>query len=87
VADGPPDLIAGRDQAPVRISFRLAAGASDLRPPNATPDDGGYVLDTTDATTALHELTGWALDAGVRLDGITVERPSLEDVYLELTAS
>jgi ABC-2 type transport system ATP-binding protein len=87
VADGPPDVIAGRDQAPVRISFRLAAGASDLRPPNATPDDGGYVLDTTDATTALHELTGWALDAGVRLDGITVERPSLEDVYLELTAS
>jgi ABC-2 type transport system ATP-binding protein len=88
VADGPPDVIAGRDRAPVRISFRLSgAGAADLQPPMATRDGGEYSIETTDATSALHELTGWALAAGVRLDGITVERPSLEDVYLELTAS
>jgi hypothetical protein len=30
-------------------------------------------------------LTGWSLQAGVPLDGLTVSRPSLEDVYLELT--
>jgi ABC-2 type transport system ATP-binding protein len=35
----------------------------------------------------LHQLTGWALDNGIALDQLTVERPSLEDVYLELTGS
>ena len=87
VADGPPDVIAGRQNAPVRIAFRLS-GDRTLRPPMASPQaDGGFVVEAVDATTALHELTGWAIDHGVRLDGLTVERPSLEDVYLELTGS
>jgi ABC-2 type transport system ATP-binding protein len=34
----------------------------------------------------LHELTGEALARGERLDELTVSRPSLEEVYLELTA-
>jgi ABC-2 type transport system ATP-binding protein len=38
-----------------------------------------------DLTAALHRLTGWALDNGVDLDGLSVSRPSLEDVYLQLT--
>jgi ABC-2 type transport system ATP-binding protein len=29
-------------------------------------------------------LTDWALRRGSELDGLTVERPSLEDVYLRL---
>ena len=33
----------------------------------------------------LHDLTGWALARGEGLDGLTVLRPSLEDVYLALT--
>ena len=33
----------------------------------------------------LHQLTGWALDHGTVLDRLTVDRPSLEDVYLRLT--
>jgi ABC-2 type transport system ATP-binding protein len=33
----------------------------------------------------LHELTGAALARGERLEGLTVTRPTLEDVYLELT--
>jgi ABC-2 type transport system ATP-binding protein len=41
---------------------------------------------TDDPTTLLHELTGAALARGHRLDGLSVTRPSLEDVYLELTA-
>jgi ABC-2 type transport system ATP-binding protein len=31
-------------------------------------------------------LTGWALERGIDLAGLTVARPSLEDVYLALTA-
>jgi ABC-2 type transport system ATP-binding protein len=33
-----------------------------------------------------NELTGWALDRGVDLEGLEVTRPSLEDVYLSLTS-
>jgi ABC-2 type transport system ATP-binding protein len=49
--------------------------------------DGGAVeRETEDPTTLLYELTGAALARGERLEGLTVSRPTLEDVYLELTA-
>jgi ABC-2 type transport system ATP-binding protein len=49
--------------------------------------DGNAVQrETDDPTTLLHELTGEALARGERLEGLTVTRPTLEDVYLELTA-
>jgi ABC-2 type transport system ATP-binding protein len=35
----------------------------------------------------LHELTSKALADGEELEGLEVTRPSLEDVYLELTAA
>jgi len=41
---------------------------------------------TDDPTTLLHELTGAALARGHKLESLTVTRPTLEDVYLELTA-
>ncbi|HWX95466.1 MAG TPA: ABC transporter ATP-binding protein [Solirubrobacteraceae bacterium] len=41
---------------------------------------------TDDATTLLHELTSEALARGERLEELSVARPTLEDVYLELTA-
>jgi len=47
---------------------------------------GGMVEQETDDPTALlHELTTAALDRGERLEDLSVSRPSLEDVYLELT--
>jgi hypothetical protein len=33
----------------------------------------------------LYELTSWAVQANVSLLGLEVTRPSLEDVYLEIT--
>jgi ABC-2 type transport system ATP-binding protein len=49
--------------------------------------NGGLVeRETDDPTTLLHELTGAALARGERLEALTVTRPTLEDVYLELTA-
>jgi len=39
-----------------------------------------------DPTRLLHELTAEALERGERLEELSVGRPSLEDVYLELTA-
>ena len=35
-------------------------------------------------TAAVHRLTGWAIDAGVELESLSVSRASLEDVYLAL---
>ena len=40
---------------------------------------------TPDPTVRLNELTGEALARGERLEGLEVRRPTLEDVYLELT--
>lgn len=40
---------------------------------------------TTDELTVLHELTGWALERRVELGGLTVNRLTLEEVYLRLT--
>ena len=44
-------------------------------------------MSTADPTGALHELTGWALGNDVDLARLEVSRPSLEDVYLDLTAT
>ncbi len=37
-------------------------------------------------TADLRLLTAWAADQGVELEGLEVRRPSLEDIYLELTS-
>ena len=49
---------------------------------------GGHdvVERTKDPTRRLHELTAEALARGEELDELEVRRPTLEDVYLELTA-
>jgi ABC-2 type transport system ATP-binding protein len=96
VAQGPPDSLAGRDRAATRIRFRLPAGVRQadiplpVGPAADAPEDlwGKLVeLDTDDPVRVLHELTGWALHSGHDLDALTVDRPSLEDVYLRLTGS
>jgi ABC-2 type transport system ATP-binding protein len=49
-------------------------------------DGEPVVAQTDDPTRLLHELTGEALAAGGTLEGLSVTRPSLEEIYLELTA-
>jgi ABC-2 type transport system ATP-binding protein len=49
--------------------------------------DGETVVEhTTEPTRRLHELTAEALERGEELEGLEVRRPTLEDVYLELTS-
>jgi ABC-2 type transport system ATP-binding protein len=49
-------------------------------------DDNGFVtISTPEPTAVLHRLTGWAIDGGRELTDLSVSRPSLEDIYLELT--
>jgi ABC-2 type transport system ATP-binding protein len=87
VAEGTPESIGGRDRAAVRIRFRLPADVpGDHLPVPAEPaDHGAYELHTDDELRVLHTLTGWALDRGVHLEELVVDRPSLEDIYLALT--
>jgi ABC-2 type transport system ATP-binding protein len=54
----------------------------------ASPAEDGHVeIRTEDEVRVLHELTGWALQGGHALAGLSVLRVSLEDVYLGLTKS
>ncbi len=88
VAQGSPATLGGRDTAATRVTFRLPDGGPtppDSVAAGAEVSDGLVRLRTEDPTRTLHELTGWALDRGIRLEGLDVTRPSLEDVYLDLT--
>jgi ABC-2 type transport system ATP-binding protein len=85
VAEGPPSTLAGRDVARTEIRFRVDDGDAVPALGQARQADGTFQVRTDDPTRVLHELTSWALDRGVRLEGLEVRRPSLEDVYLELT--
>ena len=49
-------------------------------------DGREVVLTTTEPTRVLHELTVEALAEGRELEDLSVRRPTLEDVYLSLTA-
>ncbi len=86
VAEGPPSTLGGRDTMQTVIRFRLADHL-DVVPPlgQVATADGTFDVRVDDATKALHELTGWALEHDTRLERLEVTQPTLEDVYLELT--
>jgi ABC-2 type transport system ATP-binding protein len=85
MAEGTPDTIGGRAQAAARIRFHLPPGVNvDELPLPAVEAGGAVELHADDPVRALHTLTGWALERGAPLEGLAVDRPSLEDVYLAL---
>jgi ABC-2 type transport system ATP-binding protein len=69
LAEGAPDSLGA---SRYRVAWRDASGTTVER-------------FTDDPTALLHTLTAEALERGERLDELSVTRPSLEDVYLELT--
>ena len=60
--------------ASTRAQIRYRAGGDEI------------VVETTEPTRTLHELTAQALADGIELEALEVRRPTLEDVYLELVA-
>jgi ABC-2 type transport system ATP-binding protein len=92
VASGTPDTLGGRDEGEAVITFRLPDGTTLADLPGdlsarSLPEGDRVELATTEPTRVLNQLTGWALARGEELDGLTVTRPSLEDVYLRLTGA
>jgi ABC-2 type transport system ATP-binding protein len=89
VAEGPPGTLGGRDMAEAMITFRLPEGTALADLPDHLPgpaeDDGVVTLRTSEPTSVLHTLTGWAVARGQELPALTLARPTLEDVYLQLT--
>ena len=90
VAEGTSETLGGRDRALSDISFRLPPGVTPADLPaaitsSARPRDGRVHLRVAEPTRALYELAGWALARDEPLHELTVGRPTLEDVYLELT--
>ncbi|HET8815361.1 MAG TPA: ABC transporter ATP-binding protein [Solirubrobacterales bacterium] len=72
VARGTPQDLGQRESGETTIRYRSAGRE--------------VMLQTATPVQTLHELTGEALARGETLEGLEVTRPSLEDVYLELTA-
>jgi ABC-2 type transport system ATP-binding protein len=70
VAEGPP-----AELHPGRARYRVSYVSSGRRVQHQTEDP----------TELLHRLTRDALARGERLEGLEVTRPTLEDIYLELT--
>jgi ABC-2 type transport system ATP-binding protein len=89
VAEGSPAELVGSRGDVTRVTFRLPDGAP--HPPASLTggaEPGGRIsIETAEPTKLLHGLTSWAITEGVGLLDLTVSKPSLEDVYLELTKS
>ena len=88
IAEGTPESLIGRQSSDTVIRFRPPRPVADMPESlraSIRQDGDSVELHTQDATRVLHDLTSWALQEHVMLDGLQVTRPSLEDVYLEIT--
>ena len=90
VASGRPEDLGGDRDQRTEISFRLPTGVVAAELPDsvrtrARIDAAAVSLSADDPVPVLRELTVWASDRHVGLPDLQVRRPTLEDVYLELT--
>jgi len=88
VAEGPPSSLAGRDHAHPRVVVRIPLDAvlpEDV--PHNSTSDGRVELLAENLIRTLYRLTGWAVEQGFDLDDLQIVRPTLEDVYLDLTGT
>ncbi|HET7489704.1 MAG TPA: ABC transporter ATP-binding protein [Acidimicrobiales bacterium] len=92
VAEGTPQTLGGRDRMRATIRFTLPSAIDDgdlpdaLRPLAEPSTDGRTVLLSDSPLVHLRLLAEWAIGRGVDLPDLDVRRPTLEDVYLALTA-
>jgi ABC-2 type transport system ATP-binding protein len=92
VVEGKPDELAAGDTIRTLVSFVAPFGVDATTiaaeaGARARVDGRRIELETDDAQRTLFRLTSWAERDGVTLDEIEVRRPTLEDVFLELTGA
>ncbi|MBV8195002.1 MAG: ABC transporter ATP-binding protein [Candidatus Dormibacteraeota bacterium] len=87
VAEGTPATLRGTSERRAVIRFALPSNVDAAALPlQAAIHDGVASIETATPTRAAHAITSWALDRNLELEDLEITRPSLEDVYLELTA-
>jgi ABC-2 type transport system ATP-binding protein len=92
VAEGTPGTLGGRNRMAATIRFTLPAGTSADELPSElraqpTGEDGRVTLTSETPLAHVGALADWAGARGIDLPDLDVRRPTLEDVYLELTRS
>jgi ABC-2 type transport system ATP-binding protein len=93
VAQGTPQTLGGRQLEAAQITFSPPSGTSarDLPPEFAErlQEHGGerLLLPSTNVAADLYLLSSWVLQRGLELEDLEVTRPTLEDVYLQLTTA
>ncbi len=90
VATGSPRELADDLARATTVSFRLPHGTHSDGPPPLPADalvrEGDLVtVRTSEPQPLLHSVLAWAHDTKVELTDLEVRRPSLEDLFLELT--
>jgi ABC-2 type transport system ATP-binding protein len=90
VASGKPDELGASIGSASEVRFRLPAGVTadqlDKVVHEELASSGSEVsFRTEDVQKALFHLTGWAERHHVQLQDIQVQRPTLEDIFLQLT--
>ena len=91
VAEGTPGTLGGRDSEDAVVRFSLPAGVALGRPARSGETavaggfDGAVEAHARDPLPLLGALAGWVAPRDLQLPDLTVSRPTLEDVYLQLT--
>lgn len=85
VAQGTPESLGDRQSAKTVISFTAETAEGLPVAGLHVGENGRMEIRSDDPTRDLYALTGWSLDRRVDLIDLTVARPTLEDIYLELT--
>ncbi len=88
VAEGTVGQLLYKDKSTI-VRFRVEPGIPLPEDLTVVPtdDDGRYAITTGAPTDSLHRLTGWAVEQGIELEELSVTRPSLEDLFIELVGS
>jgi ABC-2 type transport system ATP-binding protein len=92
VAEGTPGTLGGRNRMAATVRFSLPEGTGADELPGElrallTGEDGRVTLTTDTPLAHVGALADWAKERGIDLPDLDVRRPTLEDVYLELTSS
>ena len=88
VAEDTPSKLVAADETTI-VRFQTPPGVTlppQIEPLKISVNDFTEIR-TKDPTEMLHSLTSWAVRGGIPLTELTVPRPSLEDIYLQIVAN
>lgn len=86
VKEGSPRELTGKESV-TKIRFYLDTGSKDL-PPDILAEVKSIAemitIETSNPAKILFSLTDWSINNAVDLKGLTVSKPSLEEIYIDL---